>query len=157
TLRIGRQTLDSQGNRLISTREAANLRLAFDMISGTSHVGPVNVMAFYGRPVLNRRGSFDDHHNDAEKFTGGWARWSAGDAGPDVSVFYLSRDRAVATYQEGRSSDERRTLGARASGRSAQWDYAFQASRQYGHFGAKSIESYGIAGDLGWRAWTRFS
>lgn len=158
-LRIGRQQLDAGGNRLVSTREAANLRLAFDMVHAETTLGRSRVTAFYGRPVLNERGAFDDRRNPAEKFMGAWVLTpliQTADA-PVVSVFFLSRDRARALYQEGAASDHRRTVGARGSGTTARWDYALQVSRQYGSFGSDDIRAFGFAGDVGWHAQARFA
>jgi hypothetical protein len=78
-LRVGRQELDSGGNRLISTRDAGNLRLAFDMAHLESHISGFDAVAFYGRPVLNQRGAFDDRGNPAEKFLGGWCAARTGE------------------------------------------------------------------------------
>ena len=159
TLRIGRQQLDAGGNRLISTREAANLRLAFDMAHLESKLGRGSLTAFYGRPVLNQRGAFDDRRNPAEKFMGAWLRMPLTPASqaPVASFFFLSRDRASARYQEGTASDRRRTIGARLSATTVQWDYAVQASRQYGSFGSNGIRAFGFAGDFGWHPQVRFT
>ena len=159
TLRIGRQVLDAGGNRLISTREAANLRLAFDMVHGETKLGTTSVTAFYGRPVFNERAAFDDRRNPAEKFMGAWLLRPLGAAksAPVVNVFFLSRDRVRATYQEGAASDHRRTIGARINATSPQWDYAAQAAYQYGSFGADAIRAYGFAGDVGWHPQVRFT
>ena len=119
TLRIGRQVLDSAGNRLISTREAANMRLAFDMAHVETKLGDTSVTAFYGRPVLNERGAFDDRRNPAEKLMGAWLLRSLGAAkdAPVASVFFLSRDRARAVYREGAASDRRLASRPRSRGR----------------------------------------
>ena len=159
TLRVGRQQLDAGGNRLISTREAANLRLAFDMAHLESKLGRTSITAFYGRPALNERGAFDDRRSPTEKFIGAWllAPLTQSPQAPLVSLFFLSRDRALARYQEGAASDHRRTIGARVSGKAMSWDYAVQTSRQYGSFGADDIRAFGFAGDLGWHPQARFA
>lgn len=151
-LRLGRQELDSGGNRLISTRDAGNLRLSFDMAHLESHISGFNAVAFYGRPVLNQRGAFDDRGNPAEKFLGGWVQHGLGSgaAAPMISVFFLSRDRNRAVYEQGVAADDRRTVGMRASGAAPRWDYTLQASHQYGSFGSADISADGVAGDVGW-------
>lgn len=156
TLRVGRQMLDAAGNRLISTREAANLRLAFDIARADTRLGRTRFTAFYGRPVFNERGAFDDRRNPNEKFMGAWVVTPLGPAvdGALLNVFFLSRNRARAVYPEGIASDHRRTAGARLSGTASHWDYAFQASGQYGDFGADDIRAVGVAGDVGWRSET---
>jgi hypothetical protein len=151
-LRVGRQELDARGNRLISVREGANLRLAFDMAHLESHFAGFDAVAFYGRPVLNKPGAFDDRGNPAEKFWGGWLQrpldTTAG--APLISVFFFSRERDHAVYQQGVASDDRRTAGLRVSGTNPGWDYAAEASYQYGSFGTDDIAAHGAAGDIGW-------
>jgi hypothetical protein len=150
-LRVGRQEIDSGGNRLISVREAGNLRLAFDMAHLESQIAGFDGVAFYGRPVLNQSGAFDDDSNRAERFWGGWIqrRWGA-QLAPLVNVFYFARDRDRAVYQQGVARDERRTIGMRLSGRDTSWDYAVQGAYQYGKFGTADISAEGFAGDVGW-------
>jgi alginate export protein len=153
-LRVGRQELDAGGNRLVSLREAANLRLAFDMAHLSASVAGFDAVAFYGRPVLDRPGSFDDRGNPGEKFLGGWLQHRLGKdpAAPLLNAFFFERDRARAIYEQGIASDDRRTVGMRLSGIDARWDYAVQAARQYGTFGVATIDAFGAAGDIGWRA-----
>ncbi|MDE2449144.1 MAG: alginate export family protein [Gammaproteobacteria bacterium] len=153
-LRIGRQELDAGGNRLIAIREAGDLRLAFDMAHLAVTVAGFDAVAFYGRPVLNRPGSFDDRGNPSEKFLGGWLQrrlWLQ-PAAPLFNVFFFERDRSRAVYQQGLASDDRRTLGMRLSDVDAGWDYTVQAARQYGSFGEAAIDAFGAAGDVGWHA-----
>jgi hypothetical protein len=151
-LRVGRQELDSGGSRLISTRDAGNLRLAFDMAHLESRFSGFDAVAFYGRPVMNQRGAFDDRGNPTEKFLGGWVQRSFGrePGAPTINVFFLSRDRNRAVYEQGVAFDNRRTIGLRASGTAPRWDYALEASHQYGSFGSADISADGVAGDVGW-------
>jgi len=151
-LRVGRQELDSGGNRLISVREAANLRLAFDMAHLAASVAGFDAVAFYGRPVLNQVRTFDDRGSPAETLRGGWLQrrlWNDPSA-PTANLFFFSRDRARAVYEQGMASDARRTLGMRLFGAMTGWDYSVQAARQYGWFGTSVIHAFGLAGDAGW-------
>jgi hypothetical protein len=166
TLRIGRQEFDSFGNRLVATREAANLRRAFDEIQLDVHMGELQVRAWAGRPVVNRAGAFDDRGDKAERFWGGIAHFDlsptraggTNDSAPRAGgfageLFFLARDRDRALYQQGISSDDRRTLGIRLNGTRGSVDIALQAAHQFGTFGSDShIDSNGVAADIGWRA-----
>jgi hypothetical protein len=156
-LRIGRQELDADGNRLISLREAANLRLAFDMAHLQTRIAGLDVVGFYGRPVLNRIGAFDDRGNRAETFFGGWVSAPLPGTPSKVSLFFFSRDRRSTVYEQGMAADKRRTVGVRYFGGDSRSDYAFQAAYQYGEFGVARIEAWGVAGDVGWhpRVWYR--
>jgi hypothetical protein len=155
-LRVGRQELDSGGNRLIAVREAGNLRLAFDMAHLDSHFFGFEAVAFYGHPVLNTPSAFDDHGSPAEKFFGGWVQRPLGEASaggaPLVNVFFLERDRTRAVYEQGVAADDRRTVGIRVTGAQAYFDYTLQASHQYGSAGPADISADGVAGDVGWHA-----
>jgi len=151
-LRVGRQEIDSAGNRLISLREAANLRLAFDMAHLETHIEGVSVVGFYGRPVLNRIGSFDDRGNPGETLLGGWISAPIPKTPSAVSLFFFSRDRKSAVYEQGTAADKRRTIGLRYFGSDPTWDYAIQAAYQYGDFGTAQIEASGFAGDVGWHS-----
>ena len=149
-VRVGRQELDAGGNRLISTRDAANLRLAFDMAHLETHLGNVSLVGFYGRPVLNRAGSFDDRGSPGETLLGGWVAAALPRTASTLSLFFFSRDRRSTVYQQGSAADRRRTIGMRYFGSDPQWDYAFQVAHQYGDFGASRTDASGIAADLGW-------
>ncbi len=151
-LRVGRQELDSGGNRLISLREAADLRLAFDMAHLETHIGSVYLVGFYGRPVLNRIGSFDDRGNPGESLLGGWISAPLSATPSTVSLFFLSRDRQSVLYEQGAAFDKRRTVGLRYFGADPVWDYSIQAAYQYGDFGSAQIKASGVAGDVGWHA-----
>jgi alginate export protein len=151
-LRVGRQELDSGGNRLIAVREAANVRLAFDMAHLAASFAGIDAVAFYGRPVLNRLGAFDDRGSPTEKLLGGWLQrrlWNDPIA-PTANLFFLSRDRSRAVYEQGVASDARHTIGVRLVGSIPGWDYSTQAARQYGRFGTSAIHAFGFAGEAGW-------
>jgi hypothetical protein len=119
-----------------------------------ANVAGFDAVAFYGRPVLNRRGSFDDRGNPSEKLFGGWLQRRLGSdpAAPLLNLFFFERDRARAIYEQAIASDNRRTIGMRLSGIDPSWDYAIQIARQYGTFGISTINAFGAAGDLGWHA-----
>lgn len=151
-VRAGRQELDSEGNRLIATRDAANLRRAFDMVHWESTFDGIRGVAFYGRPVINRIDAFDDGADYHELFYGGWLedKWGEAPLDPRLSLFFLARDRRLAIYEDGVAADHRRTIGLRATGSDPTFDYAFQGADQFGSFGGETIAAWGFAGDLGW-------
>lgn len=115
-----------------------------------TNIGGVSVVGFYGRPVLNRIGSFDDRGNPGETFLGGWVSASIPKTSSKVSLFLFARDRKTAVYEQGAAADQRRTIGLRYFGGNPTVDYTFQAAYQYGDFGTAQIEASGVAGDVGW-------
>jgi hypothetical protein len=152
-LRLGRQELDLHGNRLVSTRDAANLRRAFDMALASFTRGGLSAIAFAGRPVRNDAGAFDDAAAKDERFAGASFDFAAPRPGgtDTFTAFYFDRTRPLAVYQDAVGAERRRTLGVRLVRTAAQWDGALQAAFQTGHVATKRVRAYGLAGDVGWR------
>jgi hypothetical protein len=152
-LRLGRQELDLLGNRLVSTREAANLRRAFDLALATFARGNLRALGFFGRPVRNNEGAFDDRTDDDERFGGASLELaSPGVSGtPAFTLFYFDRTRPRAVFQDAVGPERRRTYGVRFARTSAAWDVALQAAYQSGEVDTKRVRAHGFAGDVGWR------
>ena len=152
-LRAGRQELDLHGNRLVSTREAANLRRSFDTVFARFTRGPLSISAFAGRPVENRGGAFDDRADRRERFRG--SMLEVGATSPsrsaNTAVFYFDRERERAVYADFVGAERRHTLGIRHTRSSVGYDMALQAAYQFGDAGPKRIRASGLAGDLGMR------
>jgi hypothetical protein len=154
SLRLGRQELDSGGNRLLSAREASNLRRTFDMALASVANSNHEVQLFAGRPVVNFPGAFDDHRSPTEKVVGGLGTWRPlGLAVPStVGIFFIDRslDRQLGPITF--LPERRRTLGLRTSVRGDTWDGELQAAWQWGEQAERNIRAYGIAGGFG-HAW----
>lgn len=152
-LRVGRQELDMRGNRLVSTREAANLRRSFDMVFASFARGALSISAFAGRPVENRDGAFDDRPDHREQFRGSVLEVGATTPSRSAStaLFYLERERERVVYADFVGSERRHTLGIRHTRSAGAYDMALQAAYQLGDAGPKEIRAYGLAGDFGVR------
>jgi Alginate export len=152
-LRLGRQELDLHGNRLVSTREAANLRRAFDAALASFASGHVSALGFVGRPVRNSASSFDDRADEDERFAGASVEVVSQQARATntFALFYFDRTRPRAVFQDASGRERRHTLGARVVHASPSWDLALQAAYQSGDIANKRVRAHGLAGDLGWR------
>jgi len=151
-LRLGRQELDLHGNRLVSTREAANLRRAFDMALASFSRGHVNALAFVGHTVHNSVGAFDDRADHGERFAGASFELVPGSSSTDAfTLFFLDRERPRAVFQDAVGAERRRTYGIRFTRTLPEWDLALQAAFQRGNVGAKRAQARGLAGDVGYR------
>ena len=157
TLRLGRQELDLGGNRLVSVRDPANLRRAFDMVRVETRPFGAEFVGFWGRPLVNRPGAFDDGAPNSETFYGATLRLRprVAAAPTTLDLFWFGRDRDKAVFEDAAGRDRRRVVGLRLSGRwkAAAWgatDVAVQAAYQYGRVGAADVSAYGMAVDLGW-------
>ena len=154
-LRVGRQELDLQGNRLVAVRDGANVRNNFDMALLESRPGRYTVDLFDGQPVVTSYpGTFKDRSNPHEHFSGITLEHPVvSERGSSLAagLFVFRRIRDEAIYSVGSGADSRETYGARLHGNLDSLDLALQAALQRGHFGAFDIDAAGIAADLGWR------
>jgi len=148
-LRIGRQELDGDGLRLISSRDSSNLRRAFDMAQVDVRPNRDRFSLFYGRPVANRSGAFDDRASDVESFAGVIARhgWTDGAYHGTFGLFAFERRRALAVFQDARGRERRDTFGIRLAGDAPRYSFALSGGRQSGSIGASKIAAYGLSGE----------
>src|SRR5262249_38056339 len=73
TARLGRQEFAYGTGRLIDTRDGVNLRLAFDAARLLLRAGDWQVDGWWGKPVRNRPGVFDDDPDPTRAFWGVYA------------------------------------------------------------------------------------
>jgi hypothetical protein len=147
-LRAGRQELPLGDERLADTRESQNIRRAFDAVRLDIRFSPVHLTAFYGSPILNKPGSFDDRATKNEIFTGVYAT-SMFDSASGLDLFALVRNKPNATFTEGTAHEHRASFGGRFFGATHGWDYNFQGLVQTGRFGNEAILAYGASADMG--------
>jgi hypothetical protein len=153
-LRVGRQELDLQGNRLVAVRDIANVRRSFDLALLEARPAGFIIDAFGGRPVLPNPGIFNDGSDPHETFSGFAAEhpvYAALGSLLSAGAFVFRRTRARAIYSEGVGRDDRDTLGVRLHGNIDAFDIAIQGALQRGTFGQLAIDATGIAVDTGWR------
>jgi hypothetical protein len=155
-LRLGRQELDLDGNRLVSVREGTNLRRAFDLAFASYTHEHTVINTFVGRPVRNREGVFDDEGDRHERFAGASLTFSAAavDETMSLGAFYFDRDREQASYADVSGHERRHTFGVRFASRGSRYDAALQAAYQFGEIDSQRIRAYAVAGDFGVRQWS---
>jgi hypothetical protein len=151
-VRAGRQELTLGSARLVSARAGTNIRRAFDGVRVRWGRGDErSVTAFYVRPVFPKDGVFDDASSSAERFWGLHGTWptpALDESGLDMYYLGLDRDDAVFA-QGGKARELRHTVGARAFGEHAQWDWNIEAAWQWGSFGESSIRAWTVSVDAG--------
>src|SRR5229473_2237813 len=127
TLRAGRQELSYGSSRLVSAREAPNVRLSFDGVKAIVKVNGWQVDAFAVKPVRTKVGVFDDDPDPNQNFWGLYAvtpfPWLPGG---NIDLYYLGLDRKNASFDQGTAHELRHSLGTRIWGRKAGWDYNFE-------------------------------
>jgi hypothetical protein len=151
SLRAGRHAMALGSARLVSIRESTNIRRAFDGVRVSWTRGDDrSVTAFYLRPVFPEDGSFDDKSSIRERFWGLYATWPVpGIEGFGIDTYYLGLDRNDAVFAQGVAHELRHSIGVRAFGRRAGWDWNFEAAWQVGSFGEADIRAWTASLDAG--------
>ena len=152
TFRVGRQELPIGSGRLVSIRDASNVRLSFDAAKVIWEKGGQQAIELaFGRPVDPKPGVFDSVTSRREWFWyGDWTIRSTQRRLPNAELFVLGREQDRAVYARGPGRETRHTVGGRLWGRLAPIDYSVQASYQFGSFGSADIRAWGVASDTGW-------
>lgn len=150
-LRIGRQEMAFGSQRLISIRDAPNVRRAFDGVRLGGTVDNVRLDAFVTRPVLLQSGSFDDHPNHAQAFWGLYATQSNSFIPRSgLDLYYLGFENDHALFNVGTGVERRHSIGARVFGDNDGWDWDWEALGQFGTFGQQDIRAWGFSTDTGY-------
>jgi hypothetical protein len=151
-LRIGRQELPLGDQRLSEVRDSFNIRRSFDAARIDFQISDLHLMGFWGSPVLNRKGLFDDRPTHGEAFYGVYATVPLEPIGANLDAYWLVREKPNAVFVEGTAKERRATIGARFYGLLASWDYTIQGLVQTGRFGAEHILAYAATSEIGWTA-----
>ncbi|MGQ0699895.1 MAG: alginate export family protein [Panacagrimonas sp.] len=150
-LRLGRQEWTLGSGRLVSVRDGPNIRRAFDaaqlhgMIAGTSW------RMFWGRPVRNRDGAFDDREERTQHLGGFELALPLSRARANLEIYALDYRRDEADFASGTDRERRRSFGLRWHGDGDAFDFNTEVVFQRGDWGEARIRAWTIANDVGWR------
>ncbi|MEK9280939.1 MULTISPECIES: alginate export family protein [unclassified Bradyrhizobium] len=150
-VRIGRQELAFGAQRLVSIRDAPNVRRAFDGFRIGGSIADVRLDAFVTRPVLLHAGAFDDYSSPSQAFWGLYTTVPKGvipNSGLDL--YYLGFENRNALFSAGAGVEQRHAIGARVFGGAAPWDWDWEALGQFGSFGQQEIRAWGFSTDTGY-------
>jgi hypothetical protein len=151
TLRVGRQEMTYGSERLISVREATNVRRAFDAVRVLAEFEAWRVDGFFSRPVANTPDTFDDWAGTSTQFWGAYATAPVGRvSGMKVDLYYLGLDRSDATFDQGTADELRHTAGVRLFGAAGAFDYNVEGMYQWGTFGSGDIRAWALGSDTGY-------
>jgi hypothetical protein len=151
SLRIGRQEIAFGAQRLVSVRDAPNVRRAFDGVRVSGSAKQTHYDVFVTRPVLLEEGDFDDKSNTTQKFWGIYlTRQSSPIPRSAIDVYYLGFENDHALYSIGTGGEKRHTIGTRVFGHGGRWDWDWEAIGQFGSFAQKDIRAWGLAFDSGY-------
>jgi hypothetical protein len=160
-LRLGRQELGLGSTRFVGAREGANVRLAFDAaLFSWQSPNRYRVEAFVGRPVENRRGTFDNRGDPSRAFWGLytttrlWGQASfperATDQAISLDLYYYGYENERGPFADGNGAERRHAFGARLFGRHGALDLDWEAQVQLGSLGGADIRAWTFASDSGW-------
>jgi Alginate export len=173
TLRVGRQDMLFGSSRLVSLREAPNVRRAFDGVRVFWKGGDgKRVDAFLVRPVTPQLEVFDDSRDRTQLFWGVYATSAVPRIkGLKVDLYYLGLDRQAAPFAQGLAEENRHTVGARLFGNrtgfdldeeefnfdsrrapdvESKFDWDVEGAYQFGSFGTAEIGAWIISSNGGY-------
>ncbi|UOQ52248.1 alginate export family protein [Hymenobacter cellulosivorans] len=150
TLRLGRQEMAYGSSRLISWREAPNVRQTFDGGRLLWHTPALQLDGFVTRPATTKPGVFDDAPNPNVWFWGVYGVKTIRPLGGGLDVYYLGFRNTQARYQQGRAAERRHSVGARWWGAPGSWRYNVEAVYQFGQFGRGAIRAWTASGEFGY-------
>ncbi|CAG9167400.1 hypothetical protein LMG23992_00800 [Cupriavidus laharis] len=150
-LRIGRQEMAFGAQRLVSVRDAPNVRRAFDGVRLGGAAGDVRMDAFATRPVLLKAGNFDDQPNHAQGFWGLYTTFAHSFVpASGLDLYYLGFENNRALYSVGPGVERRHSVGGRVFGGHGRWDWDWEALAQFGSFGQQDLFAWGVSTDTGY-------
>lgn len=150
-LRVGRQEMAYGSQRLVSIRDAPNVRRNFDGLRLGGTVGDVRIDLFAAHPVQQRSGVFDDSGDTTQGFWGAYATMPLDVvSGGGLDLYYLGYANQQARFAAGTGGEWRHTIGARFFGATAGWDWDWEVLGQFGIFAAQNIRAWGISTDTGY-------
>ena len=153
--RLGRQEMAFNPlQRFVSFRDGTNVRQNFDGGRATWNRGPLRIEGFVTRPVTPERGSFDNHRNAGQMFSGLYASHALAPQGRlqlDAFWFLLERDDSPGGSPAGR--ERRHSFGLRFAGTRGGFDWDVEAVYQRGDAAGRDIRAWAGSIDLGisWR------
>ncbi|WP_166648205.1 alginate export family protein [Hymenobacter sp. UV11] len=151
TLRLGRQEMAYGSSRLISWREAPNVRQTFDGARFLSYAPGWKLDGFLTRPATTKPGIFDDSPSPSVWFWGLYGVHTLKGLGGGLDMYYLGFDNQAARYQQGLATERRHSVGSRWWGSPGAWRYNVEAVYQWGSFGSGNISAWTASGEFGYR------
>jgi hypothetical protein len=141
--RLGRQELDLSDNRLVSPRDGVVIRRAFQGAMLIGENGGTRVSAFHLRPMVIRRGAFDDAFDHKETFDGVSVDLPHA-LNTQLNAFVFRRQAPDADYVDYKGAERRWTAGIHLLSEIGPWNLDTQATGQWGETPAgQSIRAFG--------------
>ena len=143
----------------MSVREGPTVRRRFDGVRGIAGAGRWSISALALYPAKNETGVFEDDTDTDQALFGVYAvSPELGAPGLRWDLYYLGYRNDHAAYAQGTGKETRHSLGARAWGEHAGWDWNWEGILQVGRFAGADLLAWTLATDTGYTlsgsAWT---
>lgn len=148
--RYGRQEIDLTGNRLLSSRDGATLRRAFQGSKLELTYAGAKVALVHARPMELYDDAFSDRPDRTERFKAVSVDLPRAvvPGGGALNVFVLDRHRQDARYLRAQGIEHRTTVGAHYAGQVAGWAVDVQPAWQTGRVQGLPIRAWGLGVQL---------
>ncbi len=148
TLRVGRQLMDFDLQRFVSSREGPNVPQAYDAVYLGYKRGAWGILGAYTHPVQTRDlRSFDDYSSRHHTFSGLVIRrrlWQTS----QLSVSYSRYTRDAATYVNVSGDERRANIDVRFTGNKNGFDWDIEAMNQTGRIGGHAIKAWAFGSSI---------
>jgi hypothetical protein len=145
-VRLGRQELDLSGNRLVTTRDGATIRRAFEGAKLDLNLKGSRLSMVSARPMDLRDEAFADRADRTERFNAvSLDLPPALSPGGQATLYYLDRQRQDAHWLRAQGRERRYSMGVRYLGHVADWRVETQATWQTGRSAGHPVRAYGAA------------
>jgi hypothetical protein len=150
TLRVGRQELTYGSQRLVAVREAPNNRQSFDGAKLRYAGKDVKLDAFYSLYVPAKPNIFDDGINNGTQFWGAYATLFG-----KIDLYYLGLYKKNTTFDEGKGSETRHSVGSRIFANIAPWQYDIEGVYQFGYLAGGAISAWTLSANISYTFQTK--
>lgn len=148
TLRFGRQELSYGSQRLVAVREAPNNRQSFDAAKLMYGAKNFKLDLFYSYYVPAKPNIFDDGFNNGTQFWGTYAVFNNIPLVQNFNLYYLGIRKKSATFDDGKGTETRQSLGARIWANQPDWQYDIEGLYQFGDFATNNISAWTLSANI---------
>ncbi|PBJ08011.1 alginate export family protein [Flavobacterium sp. ACN6] len=141
-LRAGRQEVAYGSQRIVSLRDAPNIRRSFDGVKAIYKKGNIATDVFYLHTVVDKTGIFDDTSSPGMRLWGTFAEIHLPETKLNLNFYYLGFYNARALFNDGAGKEKRHSLIARIFGSMRNWSYDLEAGYQFGSVGERTIAAW---------------
>lgn len=156
-VRVGRQEMNFDLQRFISSRKGPNVRQAFDAVWINYEIAAWRLIGFWSHPVQYRDAtSFDDFSNHRFQYGGVRFERQLQGAG-ELSGYYSRWIRDDANYLDASGNESRRIVDLRYAGKQARFDWDLEAMGQEGRVGTEPVRAWALGARAGYTADTAWA